>query len=194
LFATRTALSAVAAMAALAVAGCNKDMPPAAEPLPSATTAVQTSLNAAPLPTADALTAVLYRIADPSVPPEQKVGLIEHATTEDQAQLASFTKALGDNGFIPLNVSATDLAWSANHPGNVVATVTLNSVATPTNKFTYPMEFSPLGTDWQLNRQTANLLLSPGKPGAGAPPAAPAPAASPPLVPAAPTTSPTATR
>jgi hypothetical protein len=176
------ALGAVTTAAVLVLAGCNKAMPPAVAPLPSSTTAVQTSLNAAPLPPVDALTGVLYRIADPSVPPEQKAGLIEHATPEDQAMLATFTKALADNGFIPLNVTATDLAWSANHPGNVLATITLSSVTTPANKFTYPMEFSPLGTTWQLNRQTANLLLSPGKPG-GAPGSGPAPAQPPPAPP-----------
>jgi hypothetical protein len=176
------ALGAVTTAVVLGLAGCNKAMPPAAQPL--STTAVQTSLNAAPLPPVDALTGVLYRIADPSVPPEQKAGLIEHATPEDQAELAAFSKALSDNGFIPLNVTATDLTWSANHPGNVLATVTLSSATTPTNKFTYPLEFSPLGTTWQLNRQTANLLLSPGKPG-GSPGSGPAPAQAPPPPPTA---------
>lgn len=177
-----TALGLIAAATVLGSAACNKAMPPAAEPLPSSTTPVQTSLNVAPLPPVDALTGVLYRLADPSVPPEQKVALIEHATTEDQAEIASFTKALADNGFNPLTVTATDLAWSANHPGNVVATVTLSSATAPGNKFTYPMEFSPQGTTWQLNRQSANLLLNPGKPaGAGGP--APAPAPAPPAAP-----------
>jgi len=171
------AIAALALTSSVGLTGCNKDMPPAAEPLPSATTAVQTSLNAAPLPPADALTGVLHRITDPTIPPEQKVALIEHGTTEDQAELATFTKALVDNGYIPLDISAVDLAWSANHPGNVMATVTLTSVTTPANKFTYPLEFSPQGTGWQLNRQTANMLLSPGKPGQPNPaPAQPPPA------------------
>lgn len=177
-----TALGVATTAAVLGLAGCNKAMPPAAQPLPSSTTPVQTSLNPAPLPPVDALTGVLYRIADPSVPPEQKIALIEHATTEDQAELATFAKALADNGFIPLTVTATDLAWSANHPGNVVATVTLSSATTPANKFSYPMEFSPLGATWQLNRQSANLLLSPGKP-TGTPGPAPAPAPPPPAAP-----------
>lgn len=185
-------LGALTVAVTLYLAGCNKDMPPAAEPSPSSTAAIQTTLNAAPLPPADALTGVLYRIADPSVPPEQKVGSIEHGTTEDQAELAAFTKALTDNGFIPINVGLADLAWSVNHPGNVIATVTLNSVTTPANKFTYPMEFSPLGRDWQLSRQSANALLSP-RPGAGAP-APSAPPAPPPAAPSAPPASPTATR
>ena len=177
-----TALGLIVAATVLGSAACNKAMPPAAEPLPSSTTPVQTSLNVAPLPPADALTGVLYRLADASVPPEQKVALIEHATTEDHAEIATFTKALSDNGFNPLTVTATDLAWSANHPGNVVATVTIGSATTPGNKFTYPMEFSPQGTTWQLNRQSANLLLNPGKPvGAGGP--APAPAPAPPAAP-----------
>jgi len=176
------ALGLVAAATVLGSAGCNKAMPPAAEPLPSSTTPVQTSLNVAPLPPQDALTGVLYRLADPSVPPEQKIGLIEHATTEDQAEIAAFTKALADNGFNPLTVTAADLAWSANHPGNVVATVTISSATAPGNKFAYPMEFAPQGTTWQLNRQSANLLLNPGRPVGGGGPA-PAPAPAPPAAP-----------
>lgn len=175
---SRVAVAALALTASVGLTGCNKDMPPAAQPLPSSTTAVQTTLNPAPLPPVDALTGVLYRLTDPAVPPEQKVALIEHGTTEDQAELATFTKALLDNGFIPLEVNAADLAWSANHPGNVLATVTLTSVGTPANKFVYPLEFSPRGAGWQLNRQTANLLLSPGTPGPPNPaPPVPAPAA-----------------
>jgi len=175
---TRRVAAALALTAGLGLVACNKDMPPAAEPLPSSTTALQTTLNPAPLPPVDALTGVLYRITDPAVPPEQKVAAIEHGTTEDQAELATFTKALVDNGFVPLDVGATDLAWSANHPGNVLATITLTSVNTPANKFVYPLEFSPQGTGWQLNRQTANMLLSPAAPGPSNPaPPVPAPAA-----------------
>lgn len=64
-----------------------------------------------------------------------------------------------------MNVTATDLLWSAGQPGDIIATITISSVAAPDNKFTFPMEFSPIRDAWQLNRQTANLLLKLGQPG-----------------------------
>ena len=119
---------------------------------------------------------MLYKIADPAVPSAQKIGLIQYGTAEDQAGLDNFTRALRDNGFNPMNVTATDLLWSAGQPGDIIATITISSVAAPDNKFTFPMEFSPIRDAWQLNRQTANLLLKLGQPGGpGASGAAPTP-------------------
>jgi hypothetical protein len=156
----------VVVVAAIGLAGCSEHVEPPADPMPrSLLTTDAKSPAAAPLPSPDAITAVLYKIADPAVPSAQKIGLIQYGTAEDQAGLDSFTKALRDNGFNPMNVTATDLLWSAGQPGDVIATITMSSVAAPDNKFTFPMEFSPIRDAWQLNRQTANLLLKLGQPG-----------------------------
>ncbi|MUL75456.1 hypothetical protein [Mycolicibacterium sp. CBMA 226] len=162
---TRGILIAVLA-ASIGLAGCSEHVEPPADPMPRSllTTDAKTP-TAAPLPSPDAITAVLYKIADPAVPSAQKIGLIQYGTAEDQAGLDNFTKALRDNGFNPLNVTATDLLWSAGQPGDIIATITISSVAAPDNKFTFPMEFSPIRDAWQLNRQTANLLLKVGQPG-----------------------------
>lgn len=162
---TRGTLVAVI-VAAIGLAGCSEHVEPPADPMPRSllTTDAKTPA-AAPLPPPDALTGVLYKIADPAVPSAQKIGLIQYGTAEDQAGLDNFTKALRDNGFNPMNVTATELLWSAGQPGDIIATITITSVAAPDNKFTFPMEFSPIRDAWQLNRQTANLLLKLGQPG-----------------------------
>jgi hypothetical protein len=181
----RLVLTAIV-VAAVGVAGCSKHVEPPADPMPRSllTTDARTPAPAAPLPAADALTSVLSRIADPAVPAAQKIGLIQYGTAEDYSGLDSFTKALHDNGFYPLNVTATDLIWSAGHPGDVIATITMSSVAAPDNKFTFPMEFSPIRDAWQLNRQTANMLLKLGQPGGPGGPPAPATSATPAAPPA----------
>jgi hypothetical protein len=112
----------------------------------------------APLPAPEALTDVLYRLADPSTPVEQKVGLLQYGTVEDGPALQNFAEALAANGFTPLTVTATDLAW-AGQPGNVVATVTIGSQAPAARPFSYPMQFSPLRDGWQLTRRSADQLL-----------------------------------
>ncbi len=77
----------------------------------------------APLPAPEALTGVLDRLADVSVPGADKVVLVEQGTADDAAALDKFGRALADNGFTPLTFEATDLAWSQTEPANVVATV-----------------------------------------------------------------------
>jgi hypothetical protein len=101
---------------------------------------------------------VLYRLADTSVPAEQKVGLVQYATVDDQPALTNFGEALKANGFAPLIVSASDLAWSSP-PGNVVANVTMSAADPAVRPFTFPMEFSPMRDAWQLTRRTADQLL-----------------------------------
>ncbi|MUM34717.1 hypothetical protein FZI93_25065 [Mycobacterium sp. CBMA361] len=108
---------------------------------------------------------MLYKLADPAVPSAQKIGLIQYGTAEDQAGLDNFTRALRDNGFNPMTVTAADMVWSAGNPGDIIATITMSSAAAPDNKFTFPMEFSPIRDAWQLNRQTATLLLKLGQSG-----------------------------
>jgi hypothetical protein len=144
-------LSAVTIVAALGVAGCAQTPPPAESPSHQPTT-----VAAAPSP--DALTGVLLRLADTSIPVEQKVGLVQYATVDDQPVLTNFGEALKANGFVPLNVAATDLAWSAQ-PGNVLANVTLSTADPAVKPFTYPMEFTPLHDAWQLTQRTADQLL-----------------------------------
>ena len=100
---------------------------------------------------------MLYRLADTSIPAEQKVGLVQYATVDDQPVLTNFGEALKANGFVA-NVEVTDLAWSAQ-PGNVLANVTLSTADPAVRPFTYPMEFTPIHDAWQLTQRTADQLL-----------------------------------
>lgn len=159
-------LSAATIVAALGLSGCMSDDGPAAT-APVETTAALTPAPAPPaskpLPAPDALTGVLYRLADVNVAGADKIGLVEQATAADAEALDKFGQALADNGFIPLNFEATDLAWSPTEPGNVVATVVVRTEGgSPDGAFRFPMEFTPHGTDWQLTRHTADLLLEMG--------------------------------
>ncbi|KAA0074287.1 hypothetical protein CIW52_34570 [Mycolicibacterium sp. P9-64] len=150
-------LSAVTIVAALGVAGCAHTAPPAASPNRQ-TSAVAAAPSGTPLPSPDALTGVISRLADTSIPAEQKVGLVQYATVDDQAVLTNFGEALKANGFVPLTVVATDLAWSSQ-PGNVLANVTLSTADPAVKPFTYPMEFAPIHDAWQLTQRTADQLL-----------------------------------
>ena len=97
-------------------------------------------------------------LADISVPGEQKVGVVQYATADDEPALARFGQALKDSGFDPVTVTAADLAWSTT-PGNVTADITIASGNTTVKPFTYPMEFSPLRDTWQLTQKSADQLL-----------------------------------
>lgn len=111
-----------------------------------------------PLPPADQLTGVLYRLADTSIPAAQKIALVQYATADDEAALANFGEALKANGFDPLRVDATDMMWSPE-PGHVVAQVTIGSPNPQVKPFTFPMEFTPMRNTWQISRRTADQLL-----------------------------------
>lgn len=150
----------IALVTALGVSGCVSDEPPAPAPSEraSSTTAPPSSPVANPLPAPTALTDVLFRLADTSVPAEQKLSLVQYATPEDQAALGNFGQALSDGGFRELTIDATDLAW-ASEPGNVTATVRIGTADDPARTFTFPMEFSPLRDGWQLTRLTADQVL-----------------------------------
>ena len=124
----------------------------------------------APLPPPTALTDVLYRLADPSVPGADKVGLVQYATADDATALDGFGRALKDGGFTPLTFQATDLGWSDADPGNVVATINVSTANPDTGGFTFPMEFNPTRNTWQLTRQTADLLLQLGASQSSTPP------------------------
>ncbi|RRR45924.1 hypothetical protein EHH44_08560 [Mycolicibacter terrae] len=171
----RLALSTALA-AVLALSGCadhRQAAEPAAEvPSPPSTTTVLAPVSAMPAP--EALTDVLYRLADPDVPGADKVTLIEGAKPSDSATIDKFATALRDGGYLPLNFDAAGLTWSDRHPGNVTADVTANTANPDTGAFTFPMEFTPHDGAWQLSQETAKTLLAFGKAHAGSPaPAAP---------------------
>lgn len=154
-------LSAVTLVAAFGLAGC-ADTPRSAPP-PAGRSTLDNSRPVlpavAPLPPVEVLTGVLQRLADTSVPAEQKIALVQFATADDQAALANFGDALKANGFDPLTVGATDLVWAAD-PGDVVATVTIGSPNPKVKPFTFPMEFTPIRGAWQLSKRTADQLLT----------------------------------
>lgn len=157
------ALSAVTSVAALMLSGCGSEpVPPAPEPATTTTTVPGAqSAPAAPLPAPEALTGVLARLADPSVPGEQKVALVQFATPEDASALDRFATATVDAGLAPLTFQAADLVWSDTEYGDVVATVTIAS-ANPgldNSTFTFPMQFTMHEGGWQLTRETADQLL-----------------------------------
>ncbi len=161
-------------MAAFGLSGCSQDGR-VERPAPvTPTTSAAPAPAAAPLPDPAALTDVLGRLADPAVPGEAKLALVEGATAEQAAVLDSFTKALADNHLLPLTFTATELSWSEAEPGNVWATVTAAPAKPESGPLTFPMEFQPTDGGWQLTRETAELLLAFG---GDAVPQAPAPAA-----------------
>jgi hypothetical protein len=147
-----------------ALAGCGKDSHPAAESASATTSSavLPAPPPEAPLPPPEALTDVLYRLADTSVPGDQKVALVEGATDADAAKLDKFGKALQDSGYTPLGFTAENIAWASTAPENVTSDVTVHSQnPSMTNGFTFPMEFKPApGGGWPLSRTTADILLT----------------------------------
>jgi hypothetical protein len=159
------AVAAALLVCAPALAACGKDSHPAASDPASAiasSAVAPAPAPEAPLPPPEALTDVLYRLADTSVPGDQKIALVEGATSADAARLDKFGKALQDSGYTPLGFTAENIAWASSPPGNVTSDVTVHSQNTAmTNGFTFPMEFKPAdGGAWQLSRTTADILLT----------------------------------
>lgn len=154
------ALGAATLAAALGLSGCSSDQPAAES---ASTPETTTSRAAAPvpdgLPAPEALTDVLARLADPAVPGNQKLGLVEGATPADADRLDRFAKALQDSGYTPPTFEASDLAWSDANPSDVLATITANKPQ-PDGGFSIPMEFRPYRGGWQLSRETYDLLLN----------------------------------
>ncbi|MGY4712111.1 hypothetical protein ACXDF8_21535 [Mycolicibacterium sp. CBM1] len=184
-----TVLSAATIVAALSLSGCSDDNEPKAAPSPieeSSTALAPPADGAATLPAPEALTDVLYRLADPAVKGADKLSLVEAATPDDATTIDKFAAALRDGGFTPLTFRASELRWSDRRPNDALATVNVTT-SNPANPggFTFPMEFRRVGTGWQLSHQTADMLLAFGNargasaasPGpAGEPSAGPAPA------------------
>ena len=187
---TALVLSAATIVAALGLSGCSQQTHPASTPTVETSPAPSVGMPAPvpparggpPLPPSAALIDVMSRLADPAVPGDQKVALIENGTPDEAAGLDRFGIALRDNGSLPLTFEAKDVAWSQSDPGNVVATVIVRTANPQSGAFTYPMVFAPAAGSWQLTRNTADLLLQLGG-GEGSPP----PAAKPPPPPAPPT-------
>lgn len=172
-------LSAATIVAALGLCGCsgNGDRAKSSHPATSVlTTTAPAAPPTAPLPAPEALTGVLDRLADVSVPGADKVVLVEQGTADDAAALDKFGRALADNGFTPLTFEANDLTWSQTEPGNVVATVKVTAGGEKSARdFSFPMEFTPHGDGWQLTRHTADLLLVMGAGAEASAPPAPTP-------------------
>lgn len=131
------------------------------------------------MPPPEALTDVLYRLADPSVPGTEKLNLVEGATADDAAALDKFAIALLDSGYAPMTFEATDIAWSDRDPADVVANINLTTPNRDVRGFSFPMEFKPCQGGWQLSQQTADMLLAFGNSHAGASPTPPAPTPTP---------------
>ena len=154
--------AAVLAVATVILAGCANQGPlrsaPSTPALPqiSSTTAAQ----AGPLPPPEALTDVMNRLADPTVPGADKLPLVQNSAPPDAATLDQFSAALRDGGFNPVVFKVTDVRW-ADQPGDVLAavTVTTTNPADP-GDFSFPMEFRTGPGGWQLTRDTAEMLLA----------------------------------
>lgn len=114
-----------------------------------------------PLPPPEALTDVLYRLADTGVPAADKLALVHDTRPADAAALSAFGTALRDGGFAPITVDAADIRWSATAPGEVLATVTITA-ADPgrPDEFTFPMAFRSDDGGWRLTRETGDMLLA----------------------------------
>lgn len=159
-------VSATLFVVALGLSGCGAEPIPPAPETSSAAPAAAGAQPApqAPLPAPEALTDVLAKLADPSVPGEQKVALVQYATPEDGAALDRFAQATVDGGLAPLTFQAADLSWSPTEYSDVVATVTVSSAnpAPAARPFTFPMQFTLDEGAWQLTRATADQLLELG--------------------------------
>ena len=133
---------------------------PAAPVTPTSAPSGPTAADAAALPPPQALADVMYRLADPAVPGAGKLGLVAGATTMDAVSLDRFANALRDGGYIPVTVTAADVAWSDTHPGDVQATITITGPDPGlAGDFRFPLEFRPHAGGWQLTRETADMLL-----------------------------------
>ena len=122
------------------------------------------------MPAPEALTDVLYRLADPAVPGVEKLNLVEGATPDNAAALDKFANALLSGGYAPMTFEARDIAWSDRDPADVVATVNVSTPRRGTPGFSFPMEFKPYQNGWQLSHQTADMLLGFGSPQTATPP------------------------
>jgi hypothetical protein len=170
LFTVLSAVGTIAAlgMAALGICGCSRDLAQRS-PDPLATTSPQAApappADAGPLPAPEALSDVMSQLADPGVSGAAKMTLVQNTAAADGVALDRFANALRDTGFTPVTVSVSEIRWSDNHPGNVLATVQVTGpdsarLGADPGEFAFPMEFRRNGAGWQLTRETADELLA----------------------------------
>ena len=156
-------LSAAAIAAVLGLPGCSSDKDDASPETSAPSTAPLSSTaapQAAPLPPPDALAGVLYRLADAAVPGPQKLNLVEGATPENAGVFDQFSNALLNGGFTPVKFDIRDVRWSDRDPADVVANVDISSSNPKGPRFSFPMEFKPIQSGWQLSARTADVLLA----------------------------------
>ncbi|WP_232080239.1 hypothetical protein [Mycobacterium branderi] len=166
-------MSVAAIVAALGLPGCSSgdsSSPAPSTSSPEAAPATTAAPQTAPLPAPEALTDVLYRLADPGVPGGEKLNPVEGATPDNAAALDKFANALLSGGYAPMTFEARDIAWSDRDPADVVATVNVSTPRRGTPGFSFPMEFKPYQGGWQLSQRTAETLLAFGTAPSGAPP------------------------
>ena len=158
------ALSIAAIAAVLGLPGCSNDKdnasPETAGPSTSASPSAPAAPQVAPLPAPDALTGVLYRLADVAVPGPQKLKLVEGATPESAAVFDQFANALINGGYTPVKFDVRDVKWSDRDPAGVVANIDISSSNAHGPRFAFPMEFKPYQGSWQLSARTADVLLA----------------------------------
>lgn len=166
---------------ALGVSGCTSPAPqPSPAPAISETDGfgptAPTPSDSVPPPPPEALSDVIARLADPAVPGADKVALVENAGVADAPALDNFATALRDTGMTPVTVRASDIV--PTKPGDVVATIKVTGPDSGSGpgggEFSFPMEFRMSGNNWQLTRQTADMLFAFGN-ARTAEPAPPAP-------------------
>lgn len=171
-----TALSAATIVAALSLSGCSGHDEPnrVLESGTSSSTLSAPPGDTGPLPSADDLTGVLYKLADPAVKGADKLYLLEGGTAEDAATIDNFAAALRDGGFAPLTCTASDIRRSDHQAGDAIATINITT-ANPAaaGGFTFPMEFHPSQGGWQLSRETADMIMAFGNARTGAGPPTP---------------------
>jgi hypothetical protein len=164
-------LSAAAIAAALGLSGCSPDghdaspeetaTPPTAAQLTSTgRTGSSEAPQTTPLPSSKALSAVLYRLADPAVPGAQKLNLVEGAASDNAGVFDQFASALVNGGYAPVKFDVRDIGWSDRDPADVLADVNVSSTNSRGPRFSFPMEFKPYQAGWQLSARTAEVLLA----------------------------------
>lgn len=172
------AVFTAAAVAAFGFSGCSANHPRDSAETPSVALSSPSVAPPSPaaLPAPDALIDVLNRLTDPNVPGANKVTLVEGSNGDSAATLDKFIAALRDNGYLPMNFVANNVAWSDKKPADVMASITVNTAAGNNRSFTFPMEFAPFQGGWQLSRRTAEMLLALGNSSGSTPPPASTPA------------------
>lgn len=157
-------LSTAAIAAVLGLPGCSNDeddaSPETAAPSTPASASPTAAPQAAPLPPPDALSGVLYRLADAAVPGPQKLSLVEGATPENAAVFDQFSNALRNGGYTPVKFDVREIGWSDRDPADVVANIDVSSTNSRGPRFSFPMEFKPFQRGWQLSARTADVLLA----------------------------------